>query len=53
MEALEELPVMEGRYVNRGRLGWFISKRLGTRAGGLRIEPGDSSERNSYRVVAD
>lgn len=53
MEALEELPVMEGRYVNRGRLGWFISKRLGTRTGGLRIEPGDSSERNSYRVVAD
>lgn len=53
METLEELPVMEGRYVNRGRLGWFLSKRLGTRAGGLRLEPGESSERNSYRVVAD
>lgn len=53
MEVLEELPVMEGRYVNRHRLGWFISKRLGTRAGGLRIEKGDSSERNSYRVIAD
>lgn len=52
-EAIEELPVMEGRYINRGRLGWFLSKRLGTRAGGLRLEPGESSERNSYRVVAD
>jgi len=53
MEALEELPVIDGRYVNRGRLGWFISKNQGRRAGGLRIEPGDSSERRSWRVVAD
>lgn len=53
MEALEELPVMEGRYVNRGRLGWFISKRQGRRADGLRIEKGDSSERISWKVVAD
>lgn len=53
MEALEELPVMDGRYVNRGRLGWFISKRKGRRADGLRIEKGDSSERISWKVVAD
>ncbi|MBX7133444.1 MAG: hypothetical protein K1X67_12290 [Fimbriimonadaceae bacterium] len=52
MEALEELPVIDGRYVNRGRLGWFISKNQGRRAGGLRIEPGDSSERRSWKVVA-
>lgn len=53
MEALEELPIMDGRYVNRGKLGWFISKNRGRRAEGLRIEPGDSSERRSWRVVAD
>jgi hypothetical protein len=53
MEALEELPVMDGRYVNRGRLGWFISKRKGRRANGLRIEKGDSSERISWKVVSD
>jgi hypothetical protein len=53
MEVLEELPVMDGRYVNRGRLGWFISKRKGRRADGLRIEKGDSSERISWKVVAD
>lgn len=53
MEVLEELPVMEGRYVNKGRLGWFLSKRQGRRAGGLRIAKGDSSERNSWKVVVD
>ena len=53
MEALEELPVIDGRYVNRGKLGWFISKNQGRRAKGLRIEPGDSSERRSWKVVAD
>jgi len=51
MEALEELPVFEGREINRGKLGWFISKNRGRRAEGHRIEPGDSSERRSWRVV--
>lgn len=53
MEVLEDLPIMEGRSVNRGRLGWWIAKRRGRRAGGLRFEYGESSERNSWRVVAD
>lgn len=53
MEALEELPVIDGRYVNPGKLGWYISKNKGRRAGGLRLEPGDSAERRSWRVVAD
>lgn len=53
MDALEELPVMDGRSVNRGKLGWFISKNRGRRADGRRIEPGDSSERRSWRVVVD
>lgn len=53
MDALEELPVMDGRSVNRGKLGWFISKNRGRRADGRRIEPGDSSERRSWRVVID
>jgi len=52
MDALEELPVMDGRYVNRGKLGWFISKNRGRRAGGFRIEPGDSSERRSWKIVS-
>lgn len=52
MEAIEELPVMEGRSVNRNKLGWFISKNRGRRADGYRIEPGDSTERRSWRVVS-
>lgn len=51
MEALEDLPVMDGKSVNRGRLGWLIRKRKGQRVDGLRIEEGDLSERNSWRVV--
>jgi hypothetical protein len=53
MEALEELPVIDGRYVNPGKLGWYISKNKGRRADGLRLEPGDSAERRSWKVVAD
>lgn len=53
MDVLEELPIMEGRAVNRGRLGWWIAKRRGRRAGSLRFEYGDSSERNSWKVIAD
>jgi hypothetical protein len=53
LEALEELPVMDGRYVNRGKLGWFIGKNRGRRADGLRIERGDSTDRRSWRVVVD
>lgn len=52
MEALEELPVMDGRQINRGKLGWFISKNLGRRADGLVIARGDSSERRSWKVIA-
>jgi hypothetical protein len=53
IEVLEELPVMDGRHISPGKLGWFISKRRGRRAGGLRFEQGDLSERNSWKVVAD
>lgn len=52
MEALEDLPIMDGRYINRGKLGWFISKNRGRRVDQLRIEAGDSSERRSWKVVA-
>ena len=51
LELLEELPVLEGHRVSPGRLGWFLKKNRGRRANGLRIEPGDSSERRSWRVV--
>lgn len=53
MDAIEELPVSEARSVNRGKLGWFISKNRGRRADGRRIEPGDSTERRSWKVVVD
>lgn len=52
MEALEDLPVMDGRHINRGKLGWFISKNRGRRADQLHIEAGDSSERRSWKIVA-
>lgn len=51
MEALEDLPIMDGRYINRGKLGWFLSKNRGRRADQLRIEAGDSTERRSWRIA--
>ena len=51
MEALEDLPIMDGRYINRGKLGWFISKNRGRRVDQLRIEAGDSSERRSWKIA--
>lgn len=51
MEVLEDLPIMEGRTVNRGRLGWWIAKRRGRWADGLRLDYGDSTERNSWKVL--
>ena len=51
-DALVELPVMDGKYVNRGRLGWFLRKNSGRRAGGYLIESAESSERRAWRVVA-
>ena len=51
LEALEELPVVEGRVINRGKLGWFLGKNRGRRVSGYRIERGDSSERRAWTVV--
>lgn len=51
MDILTELPVVDGRHVNPGKLGWFLNKNRGRRAGGFRIEPGDSKERRTWRVV--
>lgn len=52
MEAIEDLPVMEGRYINRKKLGWYCRQNHGRKAGGLRLEPGPNSQRNTWRVVA-
>jgi hypothetical protein len=51
MDVLAELPVMDGKYVNPGKLGWYLNKNRGRRANGLRIERADSSERNAWKVV--
>jgi len=51
MDALVELPVMDGRFVNPGKLGWFLKRVRGRRAGGYQIEPAESSERRAWKVV--
>jgi hypothetical protein len=51
MDALVELPVMEGRYINSNKLGWYLSKNRGRRVQGLRIEPAECKERKAWRVV--
>ncbi len=51
LDALVELPVMDGRYVDPKRLGWFLKKNRGRIADGYRIEDGNLSERKSWKVV--
>ena len=51
MDALLELPVTDGRHINRGKLGWFLRKVRGRKAGGYRIESAESTERNAWKVV--
>jgi hypothetical protein len=53
MDALAELPIMDGHFINSNRLGWYLKNNCGRRADGLRIELGDSSERRAWRVLAD
>ena len=50
-EALMDLPVVEAGKINRGKLGYYLKKRLGRVVDGLMIENGDSTERKSWRVV--
>jgi hypothetical protein len=51
MDALAELSLLDANGPNAGRLGWFLKKNRGRRAGGSWIEQGDSSERRAWRVV--
>jgi hypothetical protein len=50
-EALEDLPAMERDRINRSKLGWFFKRNVQRIVGGLELQHGDSSERNSWRVV--
>lgn len=50
-DALCDLPVMERDRINNGKLGWYLSKNQGKQVGGLRLEKGESGERNAWRVV--
>lgn len=49
--ALMALPIMEGRYINANKLGWYLRKNRGRIVEGFYIDTGDSTERRSWRVV--
>jgi len=51
-DALAELPVMDGRHVNPGKLGWYLRNNCGRRANRLELEVGDLKERKSWKVVS-
>jgi len=50
-DALQQLPVTDGRDINRSKLGWYLKKNSGRIVGGLHVEPAPSSERKAWRVV--
>lgn len=52
-EALDDLPVWDGRNISPNRMGWYLRNVRGRRIDGLRFELGDSSERRSWRILPD
>ena len=50
-DALEELPVVERGYINRGKLGWFLKKNARRIVNGMEIRPAECSERNAWCVA--
>jgi hypothetical protein len=53
LEIIQELPVTERGTIHPHLLGQFLKRHRGVRVNGLRIEDGHSSERKSWRVLAD
>ncbi|MXO74781.1 hypothetical protein GRI40_06045 [Altererythrobacter aerius] len=51
LEALEDLPFVEGGPVNKMKLGHYLKRNCGRPVGGLRLEKAESRERNAWRVV--
>lgn len=50
-DAIEELPVMERGYINRGKLGWYLKKHAHRIVNGMEIRPAACSERNAWCVA--
>ncbi|KYC30325.1 hypothetical protein A0J57_21070 [Sphingobium sp. 22B] len=50
-DALEDLPVTERGYINRGKLGWYLKKHAHRIVNGMEIRPADCSERNAWCVA--
>jgi hypothetical protein len=52
IEALEDLPCVDGGPINRGKLGYYLKRNAGRPVDGLRLEKAECRERNAWRVVA-
>lgn len=49
-EAIEDLPIFGREGINKGKLGWYLSKNKNRIVDGLEFREGDSTERKSWRV---
>lgn len=50
-DALQDLPINDGRMVNRSKLGWYLKKNMQRIVGGLELRKATCSERNAWCVV--
>lgn len=50
-EILEELPIVDHKVINPGKLGWYLGKNAGRIAGEFQLAKGDLKERNSWCVL--
>lgn len=51
LEAIDDLPFVEGGAINRTRFGYYLKRNAGRPVDGLKLEKTDSRERNAWRVV--
>jgi hypothetical protein len=51
IEAIQDLPVLDGGRINNSKLGWYFKKRVERIFGGFVLQKADCAERNAWTVV--
>lgn len=50
LEALEEIPILDGKSINPSKFGWYLSKNAKRIVGGLRVVEGRAKSRRTWQV---
>lgn len=51
VEAIQDLPVLDGGRINNSKLGWYFKRNADRIVGGFTLQKAPNSQRNAWRVV--